>query len=286
MRLAVIKNRTLLVDEALDRGVDVATASDGRFGPDPTSIYDNWEAFAEWAASVTPADGNAIDAAALGNPIPEPRQVFAIGLNYAEHAAESKYEVPDLPPVFTKYRTSLAGPVETVELPGPKVDWEVELVAVIGRHAHNVPEAEGWNYVAGLTVGQDISERATQFNATPPQFSLGKSYPKFSPMGPVVVTPDELADRDDVELGCSINGEQVQKGRTSEMIFSVPQLVSYLSSITPLLPGDVIFTGTPSGVGLGRTPQRFLTDGDVLTSRISGIGTIEQRFVAAETQNG
>ncbi|MGV9711084.1 fumarylacetoacetate hydrolase family protein [Gordonia sp. NPDC003424] len=285
MRLAVIEGRTLLVDEAIEHGVDVATASGGRFGPDPMAIYDNWAAFAEWAASATPAEGSAIDASAVENPIPEPRQVFAIGLNYAEHAAESKYEIPDLPPVFTKYRTSLAGPDETVELPGPKVDWEVELVAVIGRHAHRVPESEGWDYVAGLTVGQDISERATQFNATPPQFGLGKSYPKFSPMGPVVVSPDELTDRDDIELGCSINGEQVQKGRTSEMIFSVPQLVSYLSSITPLLPGDVIFTGTPSGVGLGRTPQRFLTDGDVLNSRIAGIGTIEQRFVAADKRD-
>lgn len=285
MRLAVINKRTVLVDAAIERAIDVATHSGGRFGPDPTSVFDDWDAFTKWASTASQADGNPVDSAALGNPIPEPRQVFAIGLNYAEHAAESKYAVPDLPPVFTKYRTSLAGPVETVELPGTQVDWEVELVAVIGRHAHRVPEAEGWDYVAGLTVGQDISERATQFNAAPPQFSLGKSYPKFSPMGPVVVTPDELADRDDIELSCSINGEQVQKGRTSEMIFSVPQLVSYLSSITPLLPGDVIFTGTPSGVGMGRSPQRFLVDGDVLTSRIAGIGTIEQRFVAADTES-
>ena len=186
---------------------------------------------------------------------------------------------------FTKYRTSLAGPVGVVELTGPKIDWEVELVAVISRAAHRVSEADGWDYVAGLTIGQDISDRETQFNAHPPQFSLGKSYPGYAPMGPVVVTPDEFADRDDLELSCAVNGEQMQKGRTSEMIFSVPQLVSRLSHITPLLPGDIIFTGTPSGVGMGRTPQRFLTDGDVLTSRIAGIGEIEQRFVAtAETR--
>jgi 2-keto-4-pentenoate hydratase/2-oxohepta-3-ene-1,7-dioic acid hydratase in catechol pathway len=280
MRLGVIDNRAALLDGSHRHGLDVATASGGKFGPDITRIYPVWDEFASWARTVDASAGDPIDAADLQNPVPEPRQVFAIGLNYAEHAAESKYAVPDFPPVFTKYRTSLAGPRGTVELTGPKVDWEVELVAVIGRHAHRVDASDGWDHVAALTVGQDISDRETQFNAHPPQFSLGKSYPGYAPMGPVVVSPDEFPDRDDIELGCDINGEQVQKGRTSEMIFSVAQLVSRLSHITPLLPGDVIFTGTPAGVGMGRSPQRFLVDGDVLTSRISGIGDIEQRFVA------
>ena len=284
MRLGVLEKRAVLVDDGHRLAIDVAEASDGRFGPSITAIYNVWDDFAAWAHDSDPANGSVFDAT-LENPIPEPAQVFAIGLNYAEHAAESKYDVPDFPPVFTKYRTSLAGPVGVVELTGPKIDWEVELVAVISRAAHRVSEADGWDYVAGLTIGQDISDRETQFNAHPPQFSLGKSYPGYAPMGPVVVTPDEFADRDDLELSCAVNGEQMQKGRTSEMIFSVPQLVSRLSHITPLLPGDIIFTGTPSGVGMGRTPQRFLTDGDVLTSRIAGIGEIEQRFVAtAETR--
>lgn len=279
MRLGVLENRAVLVDESLHLAVDVAMASNDRFGPSVTSIYNHWDDFADWATGIDPTTGSVFDAT-LENPIPEPGQVFAIGLNYAEHAAESKYDVPDFPPVFTKYRTSLAGPVGVVELTGPKVDWEVELVAVIGRAGHRVSEANAWDHVAGLTIGQDISDRETQFNAHPPQFSLGKSYPGFAPLGPVVVTPDEFDDRDDLELSCDINGEQMQKGRTSEMIFSVAQLVSRLSHITPLLPGDVIFTGTPSGVGMGRTPQRFLGDGDVLTSRIAGIGEIAQRFVS------
>ena len=279
MRLGVLEKRAVLVDDGHRLAIDVAEASDGRFGPSITAIYNVWDDFAAWAHDIDPANGSVFDAT-LENPIPEPAQVFAIGLNYAEHAAESKYDIPDFPPVFTKYRTSLAGPVGVVELTGPKIDWEVELVAVISRAAHRVSEADGWDYVAGLTIGQDISDRETQFNAHPPQFSLGKSYPGYAPMGPVVVTPDEFADRDDLELSCAVNGEQMQKGRTSEMIFSVPQLVSRLSHITPLLPGDIIFTGTPSGVGMGRTPQRFLTDGDVLTSRVAGIGDIEQRFVA------
>lgn len=279
MRLGVLEKRAVLVDDGHQLAIDIDEASEGRFGPSISAIYNGWDDFTEWARTIDPANGSVFDAT-LDNPVPEPSQVFAIGLNYAEHAAESKYNVPDFPPVFTKFRTSLAGPVGIVELTGPKVDWEVELVAVIGRAAHCVSEADGWDHVAGLTIGQDISDRETQFNAHPPQFSLGKSYPGYAPMGPVVVTPDEFADCDDLELSCDVNGEQMQKGRTSEMIFSVPQLVSRLSHITPLLPGDIIFTGTPSGVGMGRTPQRFLAHGDVLTSRVAGIGEIEQRFVA------
>jgi len=280
MRLGVIAGRAAVVRE--DRAYDVASASANRFGPGPQDVLDRWSEFRAWADSTTLQNGVEFDAEELGNPVPEPKQIFAIGLNYAEHAAESHYEIPSFPPVFTKYRSSLAGPRGDVELTGPQVDWEVELTVVIGRRAHHVAESNAWDYVAALTVGQDISERVTQFASTPPQFSLGKSYPGFSPIGPVLVTPDEFDDPDDLELGCDVNGEQVQKGRTSEMIFSVSQLISYLSAITPLLPGDLIFTGTPSGVGLGRNPQRFLAAGDVLRSFVKGIGELEQRFVAAK----
>ncbi|RDB47343.1 fumarylacetoacetate hydrolase family protein [Tsukamurella tyrosinosolvens] len=278
MRIGVLDGRAVIIDG--DHGLDVAEASAGRFGPAITGILENWDEFSAWAADADATAGVAFDAEALQNPVPEPRQVFAVGLNYAAHAAESQYAIPDFPPTFTKFRTSLAGPRGTVELPGDSVDWEVELVAVIGRYAHKVPEAEGWDYVSTLTAGQDISERDTQFDAKPPQFSLGKSYPGFAPLGPVLVTPDEFPDRDDIEIGCTVNGEQMQKSRTSAMLFSVPKLVAYLSGITPLLPGDIIFTGTPDGVGLGRTPQRYLMDGDVLRSSIAGIGELEQIFVA------
>ncbi|KXF51369.1 fumarylacetoacetate hydrolase [Rhodococcus sp. SC4] len=280
MRVGVLEGRAVVL--ANGKATDIADASGGLFGSNPMDLFERWDELARWVVDTDLAGrGAAFAPETLQNPVPAPPQVFAIGLNYAEHAAESKYEVPDFPPVFTKYRSSLADPHAVVEIPGPRTDWEVELVAVIGRPAHRVPEAEGWNHVAALTIGQDISERDTQFLATPPQFSLGKSYPGFSPMGPVLVTPDEFANRDDLELGCEINGEQVQKGRTSEMIFSVPQLVAKLSAITPLLPGDVIFTGTPAGVGVGRTPPRFLRDGDVLRSYVIGIGEMEQHFVAA-----
>jgi 2-keto-4-pentenoate hydratase/2-oxohepta-3-ene-1,7-dioic acid hydratase in catechol pathway len=134
--------------------------------------------------------------------------------------------------------------------------------------------------VAGLCVGQDISERITQMQSSAPQFGLGKSFPGFAPMGPWLVTPEEFVNPDDLELGCSINGEEVQKGRTGDLIFSVPSLISKLSAVLPLLPGDVIFTGTPAGVGLGRTPQRFLADGEELVSHIEGIGELHQTFYA------
>ena len=153
--------------------------------------------------------------------MPSPRQVFAIGLNYAAHAAEAGLENPTFPPTFTKFPTCLTGPDATVELPSEFVDWEVELVVVIGRLAYEVAAGDGWRHVAGLTVGQDLSERIVQTRPPAPQFSLGKSFPGFGPIGPWVVTPDELDDPDDLALGCTVNGEEVQKSRTSDLIFGV-----------------------------------------------------------------
>ena len=149
--------------------------------------------------------------------------------------------------MFTKWASCLTGPVTTVELPkGGHTDWEVELVVVMGRFAYRVAQEQAWDHVAGVTVGQDLSERITQFREPSPQFSLGKSLPGFGPTGPWLVTPDELEDRDDLELGCAINGEQMQKGRTGDFVFSVPALISKLSQKIPLLPGDILFTGTPA----------------------------------------
>ncbi|WP_432181591.1 fumarylacetoacetate hydrolase family protein [Streptomyces sp. NBC_00063] len=281
MRTANLSGRLVIVtgDET---ALDVEQASAGRFGPDPQGVYERWSEFRAWAADAELPAGRAFSAADLGSPAPAPRQILAVGLNYRAHAAESGFEEPDtLPPVFTKYASSITGPVSEVRLPeGGHTDWEVELVAVIGERAHRVDEDDAWLYIAGLTAGQDISERITQLQGPAPQFGLGKSYPGFTPMGPYLVTPDTLDDSDDLELGCSINGEEVQKARTRELIFSVPALVSRLSHILPLLPGDVLFTGTPAGVGLGRTPQRWLTDGDVLVSYVEGIGELRQTFQA------
>ncbi|MGW3149521.1 fumarylacetoacetate hydrolase family protein [Streptomyces sp. NPDC001177] len=219
----------------------------------------------------------------LGCPSPAPRQIIAVGLNYREHAAESGFAVPDgLPPVFTKFVSSLTGPDTTVTLPpNGHTDWEVELVVIIGHEARHVGEGDAWSTVAGVTVGQDLSERISQLQGPAPQFSIGKSFGGFAPVGPWLVTPDELLDCDDLALGCSVNGETVQEARTSELIFPVSELIARLSRTITLFPGDLIFTGTPAGVGQGRSPQRFLQPGDVLESWIVGVGNLRQRFVAA-----
>ncbi|MDO5681395.1 MAG: fumarylacetoacetate hydrolase family protein [Propionibacteriaceae bacterium] len=286
MRLANVTDRAHLVvtnSAGSDVLVDIADLSDGRFGPSPTALYDAWDEFRAWADQIE-ADaetGVAVDRSALAAPSPRPRQVFAVGLNYNEHAAEAGFEPPtDLPPVFTKYVSAFSGPDTEVRIPsGGNVDWEVELVAVMGKQAQHVEEDDAWDYVAGLTVGQDLSERITQLRGPAPQFGLGKSYPGFAPQGPFLVTPDELPDRDNLEIGCRIGDEVVQCGRTNEMIFNVPALVSKISENVTLYPGDVIFTGTPAGVGLGRKPQRFLKSGETLHSWIEGVGEMTQHLV-------
>jgi 2,4-didehydro-3-deoxy-L-rhamnonate hydrolase len=278
MKLASVNGRaTVLVS---DGGVDVERASAGRFGPHVQDLYDEWADFREFADGFDSGNAEAVDLTALGSPVPAPRQVFAIGLNYRAHAEESGMAIPAIPATFTKFPASLAGPFDDVVLPGDTVDWEVELVAVIGQRADRVAAADGWAHIAGLTVGQDISERTVQF-AAGGQFCLGKSYRGFGPMGPWLVTPDEFDDPDDLALGCSIDGETMQSSRSSDLIFSVPQLVAELSAVVPLLPGDVIFTGTPAGVGAMRQPPRFLLAGELLETWVEGIGSMRNRIVGA-----
>lgn len=277
MRIATLHDRLVLITPA--GAIDVHAASDGRFGPDPRSAFDDWAAFRTWAES---ADGAAVtfEETDLGAPVPAPRQVFAVGLNYPMHANESKLDLPSRPMVFTKFPSSITGPSGSIRLSGDTVDWEVELVVVIGKEAHGVSEAEAWSHVAGLTAGQDLSDRTVQQAGSPAQFSLGKSFPGYAPIGPVVVTLDEFADPSDLELTTTVGDETRQHARTSGMVFDIPQLISYLSGIVTLYPGDLIFTGTPDGVGLGRTPQLYLKPGDVLGTSIEGIGTMTHTLVA------
>jgi 2-keto-4-pentenoate hydratase/2-oxohepta-3-ene-1,7-dioic acid hydratase in catechol pathway len=220
----------------------------------------------------------AVDDVELGPPVPDPRQVFAVALNYRPHAAEAGFVAPDEPLVFTKFPSCITGPVTTVALPEGHVDWEIEVVAVIGRGGFRIPRASAWDAVAGLTCGQDLSERIVQLQGKPAQFSLGKSFPGFGPIGPVAVTPDAFPDRDDIGFESSLQSEVLQSGRTSEMIFPIDDLVARLSAICPLLPGDLIFTGTPAGVGNRRNPPRFLQPGETLISRLDEVGEIRQTF--------
>jgi 2-keto-4-pentenoate hydratase/2-oxohepta-3-ene-1,7-dioic acid hydratase in catechol pathway len=181
--------------------------------------------------------------------------------------------------VFTKFPAAVTGPAGTVELPPGDNDWEIELVAVIGRRADHVPAERAWSHVAGLTAGQDLSERKTQVaGPAPAQYSLAKSFRGFAPIGPALVTPDEFPGPGDLAVRCTVNGETVQEGRTGDMIFGIPELVAHLSAVLTLLPGDLIFTGTPPGIGAARTPPRFLRAGDVLVSSIEGIGQMRHDF--------
>ena len=277
MRIANVAGRLALASG--EGWIDVDKSSNGTFSSDPQAVYDRWEEFSDWAADLDASAGVAIEGQ-LDTPVPSPRQLIAIGLNYREHAIESNLAIPEHPVVFAKFQSSLTGPGATVVLPSDGVDWEVELVIVVGREAHQVAEVNAWDYVAGLTVGQDLSWRAVQTRGPAPQFSIGKSYPGFSPLGPVVVTPDEFGDRDDLAISCALDGEVLQNGRTSDLIFSVADVVSRLSQSLTLYPGDLIYTGTPKGVGMGRTPQRFLVPG-TLVSTIEGIGDLSITLVSA-----
>jgi 2-keto-4-pentenoate hydratase/2-oxohepta-3-ene-1,7-dioic acid hydratase in catechol pathway len=279
MRIANLSGRLVIVSDG--NAVDVEKASGGRFSADPEAIYSRWAEFRGWADQTRFTDAYPFDPADLGAPTPAPRQLFAIGLNYRAHARETGFAIPEDPPVFTKYVSSITGPITEVALPeNGHTDWEVELVVIVGTQAYEVSEAQAWSHVAGLAVGQDISERVAQMKGPSPQFSLAKSHPGFTAFGPWLVTPDEFDNPDDFELQCAVNGEQVQHARTNDLIFSVPALIARLSAVVPMLPGDVIYTGTPPGVGLGRTPQRFLAAGDELISSIEGIGELRQRFVS------
>jgi 2-keto-4-pentenoate hydratase/2-oxohepta-3-ene-1,7-dioic acid hydratase in catechol pathway len=283
MRILNLDGRLSLgVDDA---AVDVETASGGQFDADVQAVYRRWDEFCAWARDFRGDPDRIVNEAAIGPPVPRPAQVFGIGLNYRAHAAEAGLDLPEIPMVFTKFPASIAGPYDEIVLSSDTVDFEAELVVVVGRRARNVDAADGWSYVAGLTAGQDVSDRGLQLSGPPPQqFNLGKSFEGFAPIGPALVTPDEFSDPDDIELSCELAGVTMQKARTSEFVFRVPELVAYLSGILPLLPGDLIFTGTPAGIGWARDPRRTIAAGEELVTDIAGIGRMRNTFVASPTR--
>lgn len=283
MRFAVIDDRAKL-QVASHTYIDIEACSKGRFSAAPMDLLNRWQDLRQWAAEARWDDSQSesYSPSDLQPPVPQPGQIFAVGLNYAAHAAETGLtsETPE-PLIFTKFLSSLASPQGVLALPTNTVDWEVELVAVIGTEAFQVREEDAWEHVAGLTLGQDYSERTLQMRGTPPQFSLAKSYPGFTPLGPVLVSTDEFDDLDDLAIQCRVNGHMVQSGRTNQLIHSIPKLVAHLSSVCALSPGDLIFTGTPEGVGMGHKPPIYLKDGDEVLSRCAPIGELFQQCVAA-----
>jgi len=226
----------------------------------------------------TGAPSHPLSAVRLLPPIPDPEKIVCVGLNYAKHAAEGRQEPPESPTFFGKYRNALAAPGETVTLPAAsrKVDYEGEIAFVIGRTARDVPEERALDHVAGYTLFNDLSARDLQF-ATP-QWMAGKVFDGSAPCGPWLVTPDEAGAVDALELTLTLNGERMQSGRTDDLIFSIPFLVSHLSRLMTLAPGDVVATGTPEGVGGAREPRVWLQDGDELVVESPTLGRLETRL--------
>lgn len=220
-------------------------------------------------------------------PIPNPRKILCVGGNYAEHAAESSFQVGGEPIIFNKLPTTIRGNEDSIVLPKEscQVDYEAELVVVIGRQGKHVPHESWADYVAGYTCGNDISARDWQTGKPGKQWLLGKSFDSFAPTGPFLVTPDEIGPAGqppNVTVRLRLNGELMQAARTDQLVFGVDYLIAYLSNICTLEPGDLIFTGTPSGVGMARTPPVFLQPGDVTEVQIEGVGTLRNSVVKAE----
>ena len=277
-RLANRSGRASLISE---NGLwDIERHGGGAWGSDPMDAIARHEELHALADSLPAEPDETLDEATLDAPIPRPAKIFGIGLNYRKHAEESGMELGDNPPTFAKFRNCLTGPGGDVIIFGPTTDWEAELVVVMGTTARDIPKEDAWKHVAGLTCGQDISERMTQFHAKPPHFDLGKSFDTFGPLGPAVVSLDQFENPDDLAITCDINGDRKQDSRTNDLIFDVPALIEYLSGICTLEPGDLIFTGTPDGVGAAL--GQFLQPGDVICTEIEGIGTMTNRCVARE----
>jgi acylpyruvate hydrolase len=259
------------VGRLLDAGiVDLGSGDMAQFLARP-----DWHVRAEAAADT----GTLLRGARLLAPVTRPSKLICVGLNYRDHAAESNMQVPKQPVLFAKFPNAITGPYDPILHPGAdltsKLDWEVELGAVIGRTCRRVSEADALDYVAGYTIINDVSARDLQmFDG---QWIKGKTCDSFAPMGPWLVTADEIPDPQKLPLTLSVNGQVRQSGATADMIFSVAYLVSFLSRLMTLEPGDVIATGTPSGVGMGRNPQVWLQVGDVVRAEVGAIGAIENR---------
>jgi 2-keto-4-pentenoate hydratase/2-oxohepta-3-ene-1,7-dioic acid hydratase in catechol pathway len=272
-----------------DRVVDIHAASGGALPGDMLSLLAEEPGLVsvrqlERRMAGAACDGQTVlplDRTPLLAPVPRPGKVICLGLNYRDHAAESGMPVPAEPVIFGKVSSSVIGPGAPIVLPeaSAKVDYEVELAFVIGRRAKLVKAADAMAHVAGYTVLNDVSARDYQRDKPGGQWYLAKSFDTFCPIGPWIVTPDEAPDARDLKLWCEVSGERLQSSSTAQMIFSVPQIVEYISRVFTLEPGDVVATGTPPGVGFARRPPRFLRRGDIVRCTVEGVGTLENPVV-------
>ena len=269
--LGNVGGRAVLVSD--QHYFDIEQLSNGSLSSDPMHAIAAEKQLHKLALQIPAAiPTGTINNVVLGPPVTMPRNCYAVSLNYKSHADEASMQLPTNPLVFTKFPSCLVGPTSEIEMRSDGVDYEVELVVVIGTGGKDIDRENAWSHVAGVTVGQDISDRFAQFAAQPPHFDLGKSFDTFGPIGPFVYSTDHFADPNDFVMETRVNDEVRQSDSTKNLIFDVPFLIEYLSRITTLTSGDIIFTGTPDGIGA--TQGKFLKDGDVVTSTIQGIGTL------------
>ena len=272
---------SLLVDDVV---YDLHELSGGAIPSWPMeAIVAHWDAIVDLHEVGAFSNGKPLSEVKLGPPVPRPSSVFAIGVNYRGHAAETGTDIRPIPAVFTKFPSSINGPYDDVVLPAGEgtTDWEAELAFVVGDAGRNVGPREALSCLRGFMCAQDISERFVQM-AAGRQFSLGKSYDTFCPIGPAIVTFDELPDPLNLRISCKVNGEVMQDSTTGDMVVDVPHLVELLSSVMTLRAGDICLTGTPAGVGVARHPPVYLRPGDVVETEIEGLGTLRNRCVADE----
>ncbi|MFL2701439.1 MAG: fumarylacetoacetate hydrolase family protein [Gammaproteobacteria bacterium] len=282
-KLANIAGRAALVEG--ENYYDLETISNGNFDEDTTNALKNLDGLKALSSELSKATPSGIlKDANIDAPVSAPKNCYAVGLNYRNHAEEAGMDIPSAPMVFTKHTTCLVGPNANIEMRSDHVDYEAELVAVIGIPGKDISKDKAWDHVAGLCVGQDVSDRTVQFSSKPPQFNLGKSFDTFGPMGPYLVSPDALKDKDSLHIECKVNEEIRQKDNTNDLIFNVSSIISYLSEIVTLNTGDVIFTGTPGGVGV--MEGKFLKEGDTITTSIEGIGTLKNECKRISNHSG
>ena len=279
MRLANYQGRATVVVHG--HAVDVERATNGHLSSDPMvlSHLEHHHLLEALAMSVDVADWPLLDEAHLGAPVPRPPKGFGVALNYTQHALESGRDLPTEPHLFGKTENCVCGPFDEIVVPAglTQIDYEAELVIVFGRTCKGATRDDAWSYLAGVTAGQDISDRGEQFRPPVKQFTIAKTYDTFGPIGPYLVTPDELPNRDALDLEGRVSGEVMQHSNTSDLIFDVPALVVWLSRYITFQPGDLVWTGTPGGVGEAR--GRFLHHGDVVETEIEGIGTMRNPVV-------
>ena len=273
---ANINDRSALVQgEAF---FDLATITNGAVSSDAMEAIQNTDLLHHYATQLDDYESSGLIVEAnVSAPIPRPRNSFGVGLNYQLHVEEAASKTPNTPMVFTKFPSCISGPTDDVIMRSDECDYEGELLVVIGKDGKGIAKEEAWSHILGLSIGQDFSDRGVQYKDQPAQFNLGKSFDTFGPTGPHLVSTDSFTDPGDLEISTSVNGEVRQRDRTSNMIFDIPTLIAYISSVTALTVGDIIFSGTPEGVGFRN--GSFLKDGDIVETTIEGIGTMRNRCV-------